>query len=112
VFAILGLRSLYFVLAGAIEYFRYLKVGLSVVLVFVGVKMLLDPHDAPAPRWWQLEIPTGVSLLVVAGILLTAILLSVQATRREKLAAARAASKSPAPDAAPPASSPPPQRED
>jgi tellurite resistance protein TerC len=44
VFAILGLRSLYFLLAGAIDYFRYLKVGLSVVLVFIGVKMLLDPH--------------------------------------------------------------------
>ena len=48
VFAILGLRSLYFVLAGAIDYFRYLKVGLSLVLVFIGVKMLLDPHDQPA----------------------------------------------------------------
>src|SRR6267378_6602752 len=45
VFAILGLRSLYFVLLGAIRYFRYLKIGLSVVLVFIGVKMLLDPHD-------------------------------------------------------------------
>ena len=44
VFAILGLRSLYFLLVGAIGYFRYLKIGLSVVLVFVGVKMLLDPH--------------------------------------------------------------------
>ena len=41
VFAILGLRSLYFVLAGAIDYFRYLKVGLSVVLIFIGVKMLI-----------------------------------------------------------------------
>jgi len=45
VFAILGLRSLYFVLAGAIGYFRYLKAGLSIVLVSIGVKMLLDPHD-------------------------------------------------------------------
>ncbi|MCX8090404.1 MAG: TerC family protein [Verrucomicrobiae bacterium] len=102
VFAILGLRSLYFVLAGAIEYFRYLKVGLSVVLVFVGVKMLLDPHDAPQPRWWQVDIPTTVSLLVVAVILLTAILLSVQATRREKRAAAK-----PRPDQVRSAPSPP-----
>ena len=46
VFAILGLRSLYFVLAGAITYFRYLKVGLAFVLVFIGLKMLLDPHGA------------------------------------------------------------------
>lgn len=83
VFAILGLRSLYFVLAGAIDYFRYLKVGLSFVLVFIGVKMLLDPHDHE-PKWFQTKIPTGVSLGVVAGIILTAITLSVMATRREK----------------------------
>lgn len=82
-FAILGLRSLYFVLVGALGYFRYLSVGLSVVLVFVGVKMLLDPHDLP-PRWFQIDIPIPVSLLVVAGILLTSILASVIATQREK----------------------------
>src|SRR6185295_18594366 len=41
VFAILGLRSLYIVLAGAIDYFRYLKMGLSIVLMFIGAKMLL-----------------------------------------------------------------------
>ena len=56
VFAILGLRSMYFVLAGAIGFFRYLKVGLSVMLVFIGVKMLIDPHDLP-PRWFQYDIP-------------------------------------------------------
>ncbi len=83
VFAILGLRSLYFVLAGAIEYFRYLKVGLSLVLVFVGVKMLLAPHD-DSPRWFQAEIPTGVSLLVVGGIILISIVLSFAATQRDK----------------------------
>jgi tellurite resistance protein TerC len=73
VFAILGLRSLYFVLAGAIAYFRYLKVGLAFVLVFIGLKMLLDPHAAEhhgrEPLWFQLEIPTGVSLAVVGGII-------------------------------------------
>ncbi len=83
VFAILGLRSLYFVLAGMIEYFRYLKIGLSVVLVFIGVKMLLDPHEQPE-RWFQVEIPTSVSLLVVGVIILTSILLSVSVARREK----------------------------
>ena len=83
VFAILGLRSLYFVLAGMIDYFRYLKIGLSVVLVFIGVKMLLDPHGQP-PKWLQVEIPTGVSLLVVGVIILTSILLSVTAAQREK----------------------------
>jgi len=86
VFAILGLRSLYFVLAGAIEYFRYLKVGLSFVLVFIGAKMLLDPHDQP-PKWFQADIATSVSLLVVGAIILTAISLSIVATRREKDAA-------------------------
>jgi tellurite resistance protein TerC len=83
VFAILGLRSMYFLLAGALGYFRHLKIGLSVVLVFVGAKMLLDPHDR-LPRWFQIEISTGVSLLVVATIILTSIALSVIAARREK----------------------------
>jgi tellurite resistance protein TerC len=83
VFAILGLRSLYFLLAGALGQFRYLKAGLSIVLVFVGAKMLLDPHEAPG-KWFQVEMPTGVSLLVVAAILLISIALSVTTARREK----------------------------
>jgi tellurite resistance protein TerC len=87
VFAILGLRSMYFLLAGALGYFRHLKTGLSVVLVFFGAKMLLDPHGRP-PRWFQVEIPTGVSLLVVAAILLISIALSVTAAQREKKLAA------------------------
>src|SRR6266550_6547873 len=68
VFAILGLRSLYFVLAGAIGYFRYLKYGLALVLVFIGVKMLLDPHDSEHPRWFQADIPILLSLTIVASI--------------------------------------------
>lgn len=68
VFAILGLRSLYFVLANAIGYFRFLKFGLSVVLIFIGVKMLIVK---------VYKIPTTVALLVVAGIILTSILASV-----------------------------------
>jgi tellurite resistance protein TerC len=83
IFAILGLRSMYFMLAGALGYFRYLKIGLSFVLAVVGVKMLLDPHDRP-PQWFQIEIPTGISLLVVAAILSISIVLSVTAARREK----------------------------
>ncbi len=60
VFAILGLRSLFFLLASAIEKFSLLKVGLSAVLVFVGVKMtLVDVY----------EIPSGVSLAVIATLL-------------------------------------------
>ncbi len=83
VFAILGLRSLYFVLAGALEYFRYLKVGLSLVLVFIGLKMLLDPHGGHA-RWFQMEIPIAVSLLVVGVIILVSIVLSVTIGRRKQ----------------------------
>ena len=84
IFAIIGLRSMFFLLEGALGYFRYLKIGLSVVLAFVGLKMLLDPHDHP-PRWFQIEIPTGVSLLVVAVILSISIALSVTAAKRDKL---------------------------
>ncbi|HZR19474.1 MAG TPA: TerC family protein [Verrucomicrobiae bacterium] len=86
VFAILGLRSLYFVLAGAIRYFRFLKFGLSIVLVFIGVKMLLDPHDN-TPKWFQVDISTSISLLVVAGIILISILASLVAAWRDKRAA-------------------------
>jgi len=82
VFAILGLRSLYFLLAGAIGYFRYLKVGLSFVLVFIGVKMLIDPHDNP-PRRFQFDIPISTSLIVVAGILLVSVAASLFAKWRE-----------------------------
>jgi tellurite resistance protein TerC len=92
VFAILGLRSLYFLLAGAIGYFRYLKIGLSVVLVFIGVKMLLDPHGREPGRF-QVEIPTGVSLMTVAAIILIAIVLSVMVVEREKRTGAGHSSK-------------------
>jgi len=83
VFAILGLRSLYFVLAGAIGLFRYLKYGLSLVLVFIGVKMLFAPHG-DSHRWWQFEIPIVASLCIVVFIILASILLSVIASRRRK----------------------------
>jgi tellurite resistance protein TerC len=81
VFAILGLRSLYFVLAGALAYFRFLKVGLSVVLGFIGLKMLLD-------AW--VKIPTTISLITVAGILLISVLGSALAARLDQRAAAKA----------------------
>jgi tellurite resistance protein TerC len=83
VFAILGLRSLYFLLAGALGHFRYLKIGLSIVLVFVGVKMLLDPHGQ-TEKWFQLEIPTNVSLMIVGTVVLIAIVLSTMVAEREK----------------------------
>ena len=80
-FAILGLRSLYFLLAGAMARFRYLPAGLAVVLVFVGAKMLLDPHGRAA-KWFQVEISTGVSMAVLAGILAGAIGWSLVAAKR------------------------------
>jgi TerC family integral membrane protein len=82
-FAILGLRSLYFVLVGAIGYFRFLNVGLSMVLIFIGAKMLLDPHGNE-PKWFQIEIPTAISLTVVAAIILAAILVSVISAQLQK----------------------------
>lgn len=75
VFAILGLRSLYFVLAGAIQYFKYLKIGLSIVLVFIGVKMLIE--------FWRIEISTTLSLIIVVAILALSVILSIIAARRE-----------------------------
>lgn len=75
VFAILGLRSLYFVLAGAIQYFKYLKIGLSIVLVFIGVKMLIE--------FWEWEINTTLSLVIVAAILAVSVVLSIVAARFE-----------------------------
>jgi len=76
VFAILGLRSLYFLLAGTMEMFRYLSVGLAAILCFVGVKMLLPPIG----QWLEmpgLKIPTGWSLSIVCGILVVAIAASL-----------------------------------
>jgi len=68
VFAILGLRSLYFVLAGALGYFRFLKVGLALVLTFIGLKMILAD-------WYHL--PSEISLAVVATIIGVAMIASV-----------------------------------
>lgn len=68
VFAILGLRSMYFALAGLMEMFEYLHYGLSVVLIFVGTKMLLS-------RYYQ--IPAPWALAVVAVVLLVSVLASV-----------------------------------
>jgi tellurite resistance protein TerC len=79
VFAILGLRSLYFVLAGVVNMFHYLKLGLAVVLTFVGTKMLLI--ETP------FKIPTLISLGVVALILCISIGASLIRTRNIKRAA-------------------------
>ena len=80
VFAILGLRSLYFALAGVMDKFHYLKVGLGVVLTFVGVKMILA-HTA-----WKID--TLVSLGVIVVILTTSVVCSLLVPKKPKLVAA------------------------
>jgi tellurite resistance protein TerC len=65
--ALLGLRALYFVVRGALARLQYLKPGLAAILLFVGLKMLLY-------RW--VHLPTGISLAVIAGILVVAIVVS------------------------------------
>jgi tellurite resistance protein TerC len=75
VFAILGLRALYFLLAGALDRLRYLEQGLAFVLMFVGAKMLAEP--------W-LHISTQISLAIIAGMLLLALLASLLVRPREK----------------------------
>jgi len=73
VFAILGLRSLYFLLAGVVDKFHYLKLGLSVVLVFVGIKMLIvDIY----------KIPVGLSLGVIFAVLTVSIAASLWRAKR------------------------------
>ena len=81
VFAILGLRSLYFLLAGVMDKFHYLKLGLSVVLTFVGIKMLM-PDLSALLTGVSYKIPTLVSLGVVAGILAIAVAASLIRARR------------------------------
>jgi tellurite resistance protein TerC len=69
VFAILGLRSLYFALAGIMDFFRFLKIGLAFVLTFVGVKMLA--------AYFHMHIPIVISLAVIVSILTVSILASL-----------------------------------
>jgi len=69
IFAIMGLRSLYFAIAGIMGYFRFLKIGLAFVLTFVGLKMLA--------AYFNLEIPIVLSLVIIITILVISILASV-----------------------------------
>jgi len=66
--AILGLRALYFLLAGILQYFQYLDEGLAITVMFIGAKMLANP--------W-VHISTGLSLAIVGGIIILSILISV-----------------------------------
>ncbi len=75
IFAILGLRALYFVLANFMKKFRFLKIGLSVVLGFIGLKMLVEPF---------FDIPIVASLLTICFVLLTSVLTSILIPKRNK----------------------------
>jgi tellurite resistance protein TerC len=68
VFAIMGLRSLYFLLSGMVQKFYYLKIGLAIVLTFIGIKMLIREF---------IHLPIEISLLVVAGTLGASVLASI-----------------------------------
>ena len=73
VFAILGLRSLYFALAGMMRLFHYLNYGLSAILAFVGMKMLISGIY---------KIPIGIALGVVASVLIISVLASIVFPRK------------------------------
>jgi tellurite resistance protein TerC len=81
VFAILGLRSLYFALAAIIDKFRYLKTALVFVLIFIALKMLL-PESV-------VHVPDEVSLITVAGMLALGVFASLLVSRRERMRRAR-----------------------
>ena len=77
IFAILGLRALYFALAAIAKYFTYLKYGLGIILSFVGVKMLLEV-------FWDIKVQTPISLAFIFGILVLSMGLSVVLSRRKR----------------------------
>ena len=92
IFAILGLRALYFALAAIAKYFSYLKYGLGIILSFVGVKMLLAMNEyvnalgrlcGVELNMPHIEVPTSWSLAIIFGILLLSILLSVVANKQK-----------------------------
>lgn len=76
VFAILGLRALYFALAGLLDLFHYLKFGLSFILAFIGIKMLIESFY---------DMPITIALGVVAGILAISVIASILFPKKEKL---------------------------
>jgi tellurite resistance protein TerC len=76
IFAILGLRSMYFMLGGAVDKFHLLRYGLATVLVFVGLKMVVLDH------WFGGKFPIGISLLLIGLILACSVVLSLLLPRR------------------------------
>ena len=89
-FALLGLRALYFLVMGLLDRLVYLSAGLSLVLAFIGIKLLL--HYAHLRNHEIPEIATSTSLLVVAGVLGITIVASLLKARRDPSARAHAGS--------------------
>ena len=92
IFAILGLRALYFALAAVAKYFKYLKYGLGVILIFVGMKMLLAMNEYINElgalvglnlNMPHIEVPTTLSLGIIFGVLVLSMGLSVLVTKKE-----------------------------
>ena len=95
IFAILGLRALYFALAAVAKYFTYLKYGLGIILIFVGIKMLLAMNEYinQIGSWLGLdlnmphiEVPTPLSLAIIFGLLVLSMLLSVLVSKKKEKA--------------------------
>ena len=93
IFAILGLRALYFALAAIAKYFKYLKYGLGIILIFVGLKMLLATDEyinklgalvGLKLNMPQIEVPTSWSLAIIFSLLTASILFSVLAQKYKK----------------------------
>jgi tellurite resistance protein TerC len=82
IFAILGLRSLYFALSGVMQYFRYLKIALAFILSFIGIKMCINEFTKEMN--YEFHISNFVSLGVIVGALTLSILASVIAEKRTK----------------------------
>jgi tellurite resistance protein TerC len=93
VFALMGLRQLYFLLGGLLDRLEYLKYGIAFILAFIGVKLMVHAlhknelpfiNDGKAIKWIP-EIPTEVSLsVIVASIVVSAVVSIVVSRRRDK----------------------------
>jgi len=75
IFAVLGLRSLFFLLKGAVDKFRYLKEGIAIVLIFIGLKMLVEIFN--------IHLPTWLSLVAIVSCISGAILISAYTTKKK-----------------------------
>ncbi|MBN9104321.1 MAG: TerC family protein [Propionibacteriaceae bacterium] len=90
VFALMGLRQLYFLIGGLLQRLVYLSVGLSVILAFIGIKLVLHAlheYHLDAALGIDLEIPIWASLLVIIGTLAVTTVLSLARTRRDRRSA-------------------------